>query len=129
MKKLFVLSCVLLLIFSCKEEVNPKSKLVTPAELQELSKMDDVQLVDVRTPEEYEEGYIEGFRNIDFLDDSFDEEIEKLDKNKPVVVYCRSGKRSSSCTKKMIEKGFVKVYDLDGGITKWMSEGNDVVIE
>ena len=129
MKKTIALLCVVLLYFGCEEQIQTESKLITPEELQELAKLDDVQLIDVRTPEEYEEGYIEGFENIDFHGDNFDLEIEKLDKTKPVVVYCRSGKRSASCATKMLEKGFVKIYDLDGGITKWMSEGYDVIIE
>ena len=61
--------------------------------------------------------------NIDFLSDSFEKNIEKLDKTKPVVVYCRSGGRSAKCSKQMLEAGFVKIYDLEGGITKWIYEG------
>ncbi|MEZ4795862.1 MAG: rhodanese-like domain-containing protein [Flavobacteriaceae bacterium] len=116
--------------FGCKETTTEESiKLVTPDEMKELSQMDGVQLVDVRTPEEYQEGYIEGFQNIDFLSDTFLQDVEKLDKEKPVIVYCRSGGRSARCSKLMVEKGFKKVYDLDGGISKWKSEGNEIVIE
>ena len=114
--------------YSCKEESTEGSiKIVTAEEMKELSQLDDVQLLDVRTPEEYAEGYIDGFQNIDFLSESFQDDIEKLDKNKPVIVYCKSGGRSSRCSKLMLEKGFKKIYDLEGGITKWESEGNVVV--
>ncbi|PTM09453.1 MAG: rhodanese-like domain-containing protein [Bacteroidetes bacterium] len=114
--------------YSCKEESREGSiKIVTADEMKELSQLDDVQLLDVRTPEEYAVGYIDGFQNIDFLSESFQDDIEKLDKNKPVIVYCKSGGRSGRCSKLMLEKGFKKIYDLEGGITKWESEGNAVV--
>ncbi|MBT8269373.1 MAG: rhodanese-like domain-containing protein, partial [Bacteroidia bacterium] len=56
----------------------------------------------------------------------FEQDIQGLDKSKPVVVYCRSGRRTAKCTKKMIEAGFVKIYDLEGGITQWQHEGFEV---
>ena len=113
---------------SCKEESSEGTiKIVTAEEMKELSQLDNVQLLDVRTPEEYAEGYIEGFQNIDFLSETFQDDIEKLDKTKPVIVYCRSGGRSGRCSTLMLEKGFKKIYDLEGGITKWESEGNTVI--
>jgi rhodanese-related sulfurtransferase len=123
---LFITTAVAL---SCKETTPEQDiKLVTPDEMKELSQMDGVQLVDVRTPEEFMEGHIKGFQNIDFMSDTFQEEIEKLDKNKPVIVYCKSGNRSGKSCKIMQEKGFVKIYDLEGGIEKWKYEGNEVEI-
>jgi len=113
--------------FSCKETTPEEDiKLVTPEEMKELSQMDGVQLVDVRTPEEFEEGHIKGFQNIDFMSETFQEDIEKLDKTQPVIVYCKSGNRSGKSCKIMKEKGFVKIYDLEGGIEKWKYEGNEV---
>lgn len=123
---LFITTAVTL---SCKETTPEQDiKLVTPDEMKELSQMDGVQLVDVRTPEEFMEGHIKGFQNIDFMSDTFREEIEKLDKNKPVIVYCKSGNRSGKSCKIMQEKGFIKIYDLEGGIEKWKYEGNEVEI-
>lgn len=130
MKKVLLFSLVLLtLCIACKQEaVKGKIQVVTSEEMKELLSLEDVQLVDVRTPEEYKEGFIAGFQNIDFLSPTFEEDILKLDKEKPVILYCRSGGRSANCAQKMVEAGFVKIYDLDGGITKWMHNGNDVVI-
>lgn len=136
---LFILITVIAFNYSCKQEKQEQQQqqqatqvsvstieLISPQEMKEISKMEGVQLIDVRTPEEYKEGYIEGFQNIDFLSDTFSQEIEKLDKSKPVIVYCRSGRRSADCAKELKEKGFVKIYDLEGGIAKWEFEGMEV---
>ena len=55
----------------------------------------------------------------DFLDENFDEKIESVDKSKPVIVYCKSGGRSAKCALKLAEKGFEKIYDLEGGFSQW----------
>lgn len=124
---LFILSFVLVVsVTSCKDETNGEVQEVTPEEMITLLELDDVQLVDVRTPEEYKEGYIENFQNIDYYSDSFEKDIEKLDKSKPIIVYCKSGTRSGKCSAKMKERGFVKVYDLKGGISRWKHEGLDL---
>lgn len=130
MKK-FILILLVLPFFtiSCKEESSEgKIKIVTTEEMKELSQLEDVQLVDVRTPQEYNEGYIDGFQNIDFYSPDFESKIEKLDKSRPVIVYCKSGNRSGKCAAMMEGKGFVKIYDLKGGIEQWKYEGNDLKI-
>ena len=125
-----VLVCLLVVAvfsFSCKEEEKgPQIEVITAEEMQQIVEDNGVQMVDVRTPEEYQEGFIAGFQNIDYFSDSFESDLDKLDKSKPVIVYCRSGNRSSKCAAKMKEKGFVKIYDLDGGITKWKFKGYEV---
>ena len=131
MKKSIMLCALLIFISvgSCKKESKKgEVKVVSVEEMQSLLEMEDIQLVDVRTPEEYEEGYIEKFQNIDFLSPTFDEDITKLDKNKPVILYCKSGGRSASCAQKMLDAGFVKIYDLEGGISKWQHEGLEVKV-
>lgn len=129
MKRLFLFLIVIsVFTFSCKDEKQTTNKIevITPEEMKEISKVEDMQLIDVRTQEEYEEGYIEGFQNIDFYSENFALDIEKLDKSKPVIVYCRTGRRSADCAKQLKEKGFVKIYDLEGGIAKWEFEGFEV---
>ncbi|PCI10156.1 MAG: hypothetical protein COB73_03940 [Flavobacteriaceae bacterium] len=86
----------------------------------------DVQLVDVRTPGEYSEGYIKNAINIDIFGDDFMGKMSKLDKNKPVYVYCKSGHRSGNAAEKLEEAGFTKVYDLDGGFLQWKGDGKHV---
>lgn len=118
---------VILMIFAtsltgCKDKVEGEINLVTSEEMQALMELEDVQLVDVRTAKEREDGYIKNSQNIDFYSPTFDEDILKLDKTKPVIIYCRSGKRSAACAEKLKDAGFVKIYDLKGGITQWLFE-------
>lgn len=79
----------------------------------------DVQLVDVRTPEEFKTGHIENAINVDWSGSSFEEQIALLDKSKPVFVYCLSGGRSSSAAKKMRRSGFEHVFEMPGGMMEW----------
>lgn len=125
MKRLSILllSLLVLISFSCKEENATNIKEITTQEMQSLLKMDQVQLVDVRTSKEFKTGYIEKAQNIDFLSPTFDQDILKLDKEKPVLLYCHSGGRSAKCAKKLEEAGFKKIYDLQGGISRWKHEG------
>lgn len=79
-------------------------------------------IMDVRTPEEYNEEHIENSSNIDFYSDNFKEELNKLDKSKTYVIHCRSGSRSSNTLDLMKELGFREVYNM-GGILQWKEEG------
>ena len=123
-KNIIILTLLGILTFGCKQGV---VTMVSPAEIKELSTLEKAQFVDIRTPEEYAEGYIEGFENIDYLSDSFQWDIEKLDKTKPIILYCRSGGRSGKCAALLLEKGFKEIYDLEGGIIKWKAQGNTLV--
>lgn len=79
----------------------------------------DVVLLDVRTPGEVADGKIDGALTINVMGDSFDEEIAKLDKDKTYVVYCRSGGRSVTASKKMLKAGFNDVINMEGGYSSW----------
>ena len=80
----------------------------------------DVQLVDVRTPDEYNAGKIDDAINIDYFNqETFKKEFEKLDKNKPIYVYCKSGHRSHESAVLLEEMGFKEIYDLEGGYMAW----------
>lgn len=80
-------------------------------------------LLDVRTSGEVAQGYIDGAVNIDINSQQFRAEVAKLDKTKPIMVYCRSGRRSASAMRYMRDNGFVEVYNLNGGIISWNQEG------
>jgi len=79
-----------------------------------------IQVLDVRTPEELEKGFIKGSIFDNFYDENFSEKSAKtLDKNQPVYVYCRSGGRSVKASKILIEKGFTNVINVEGGYLAW----------
>ena len=83
----------------------------------------DVQLVDVRTPAEFQQGHLVDALLIDFKAADFDALCaEKLDKSRPVAVYCRSGKRSAAAAQRLVAVGFT-VYNLQGGILEWIGSG------
>lgn len=119
---------VVLLLSNCANESQTEIKVISPEEMQTLLEFEDMQIVDVRTPEEYITGFIDTAQNIDFKSPTFDEDIKKLDKTKPVILYCKSGGRSAKCSEKLKDAGFVKIYDLEGGITQWKFEGYDIKI-
>ncbi len=83
----------------------------------------DGQLVDVRTPGEFQGGYIAGAMNLDFNGSDYGRQVASLDKNKPVLVYCLSGGRSASAAKGMRNAGFKEVIELQGGIMSWNKNG------
>jgi rhodanese-related sulfurtransferase len=77
----------------------------------------DAVLIDVRTPAEYNGEKLTGAKNIDIFSKDFTSEIDKLDKNKTYLLYCRSGNRSGQACNIMAGRGFTKLYNLSGGIT------------
>ena len=92
-----------------------------------LASKPDAVLVDVRTPDEFSEGIIEGAINIDFNDPSFGGKINALDKSKPYFVYCLSGKRSGDAAKQMESLGFKSIYLLKDGYKDWKNAGFETV--
>lgn len=80
-------------------------------------------ILDVRTEQEIEEGYIPNAKHIDiYLGQGFVEELEKLDKSKNYYVYCRSGNRSGQACAIMNSLGFGNAYNLQGGFMNWQGE-------
>ena len=90
---------------------------------EQLAADDNAFILDVRTPDEVEEGYIPNATNIDiYLGQDFLDELEKLDKSKNYYVYCRSGNRSRQACALMQNIGFENTYNLEGGILEWEGE-------
>lgn len=83
-----------------------------------------IQVVDVRSEDEYKEGHIEGATNIDILSEGFEEKLAKLDKTKPVLVHCAAGGRSTRSLKVFQKLGFKTVTHLDGGLNEWKTKGH-----
>lgn len=85
----------------------------------------DLIIIDVRTAPEYESAHIPGAVNIDVTADSFDSEIENLDKELIYLVYCQSGGRSQTAVNTMEEAGFENIYHMESGFTSWQNAGYD----
>lgn len=84
----------------------------------------EVQIIDVRTPEEFAAGHLSGAVNIDVSGSSFDLEINKLDKNARFALYCRSGNRSTIAAEKMADAGFTNIINFNkGGFAELESAG------
>ncbi len=80
-------------------------------------------IIDVRTPQEFANEYIENAVNIDYYSEEFQNELNKLDKEKTYLIYCRSGNRSGKVLIIMKELGFREAYNMLGGIIQWKAEG------
>ncbi len=145
MKNFGILLGLLLLVLSCKntttsQTVDSTKKVNTTQTIQEgkivldspktvydVISASTVQLVDVRTTNEFTEGHLKGALNICVTCDGFESNIKKLDKTKPVYVYCRSGHRSGNAAKILLKMGFKEIHDMDGGILAW--QANNLPIE
>ena len=114
-------------IFSCSLINNESINQMNSDELIEFIELNDAILVDVRTEDEYNSGYIENSLNIDYFSNDFSVNADKLDKNTPIILYCRSGNRSSMSANKISKLGFKEIYNLEGGILEWIEEGNAIV--
>ena len=119
-KQRFCLLCALFgMLFGCNSKVEFRS--VESDEFARIIAEKEVQLVDVRTPSEYAEGHISGAVNMDVQGESFAEQVKTLDKERPVALYCRSGRRSKLAAEQVVQAGF-EVDELKGGILSWQGE-------
>lgn len=101
------------------DEVKQIAKNLSADEFKDKLQHDPGTLLDVRTPEEFAEGAIEGALNIDYYASDFQIQLKTLDKKVPVYVYCRSGGRSKRALDMMVEMGFHEIYALIGGYSSW----------
>lgn len=119
MKKIINLAIILssVCICSCTAQT---SLLDASAFEHDITSKDSIQILDVRTPDEYNSGHIKNALLADWNNKpEFERRIGFIDKNKPVYVYCLAGGRSAAAVKKLKAAGYEKVYDLDGGINAW----------
>jgi rhodanese-related sulfurtransferase len=84
-------------------------------------------ILDIRTPEEFRDGHVEGAINVNFRSENFGKEIDKLDKSKTYFIYCRTGNRSYDAVTLMGPLGFRSIVRLAGDITGWKSAGLPIV--
>ena len=113
-------------LFSCSGQAQGFKSL----EVEEFEKViadTAVIRLDVRTPEEYAEGHIEGAQNIDVLNDTFEEKAcATLPTDKTIALYCRSGKRSKKAACILVAKGY-QIVELNTGYLGWTRAGKNVV--
>ncbi len=121
---------ILLFIFqSCSAPAQEQGAQSAPIEVEvseasELIAQGNVLLLDVRTPGEVNQGYIDGAQNLNISTwDEFKAGVDQLDKTEPVMVYCKVGGRSHQAAVYLVENGFTKVYDMKGGILAWEKAG------
>jgi rhodanese-related sulfurtransferase len=114
-------------LFSCANNGGPV--VIDAAETENMLKKDpSVQLIDVRTPSEWQQtGTIEGARRLNFHAPDFETQVARLDKNKPVIVYCAAGSRSPRAAAVLSKLGFKKVFDYSGGMSDWKAQGRKTV--
>lgn len=116
--KSIIVTLFFLLSISCSNSQNFKS--VDVAEFKSiLEKNSEIQLVDVRTEDEFKGGHIKNAKNISIASEKWSSSIGNLDKTKPVLVYCLSGGRSKKAAAELKELGFREVIELDGGYLAW----------
>lgn len=118
-KHILLIAVFISFFFSCQKKTE-EITVISVEEVQDaISKEGDLQLIDVRTLEEYQAGHLKDAKNICVTEDDFQEKVQHLNKNEPVYLYCKSGKRSARAAKILKDMGFTEIYDMDGGFTKW----------
>jgi len=111
-------------ILSCNGQTSKNITDIDPKTFSEkITATPNAQIIDVRTPQEFASGHLDNAVNIDWLGDNFLANAEKLDKTKPVFVYCKTSNRSPQAAKKLEELGFTTIYNMQGGLLKWDAEG------
>lgn len=110
------------------EKPAAKTQNIKPEQFDALRKADtnNTVVLDVRTRPEYRDGHIPGSVLVDFTADDFEQQVAKLDKNKTYLVHCAVGGRSARACKKMEKLGFIKLYNLEGGMGAWEKAGKPV---
>lgn len=113
------------LLLSCQSGAQQKD--LTPDEFEKGISNNNIQILDVRTQEEYNSGHIKNALLADWTKRQvFEERVKSLDKNKPVYTYCLVGGRSSAAAARLREEGFTQVYNLQGGIKSWKEAAKPV---
>ncbi len=120
-------SLLLAAVLACQHSNVKAQAKISPADFETKLQQDStIQLIDVRTPEEYAAGHIAGSVNMNIYDDDFAVQFGKLDKNRPVLVYCAKGGRSADAAEQIAKAGYSQVFDLNGGFIAWKDAGKPV---
>ena len=115
----------LILAFSCDYLSPTEINFISDSDLIEMQEIEYI-LLDVRTPDEFSSGFIKKAKNLDFYSETFQNDVLSIDKNLPVVLYCRTNNRSTKTANILKQNGFKEISVLEGGITDWVKRGNDI---
>jgi rhodanese-related sulfurtransferase len=122
-------SIALTVVVACGGTTTVEVEVISPAAAAEaIADTPSVVVIDVRTPEEFAEGHLDGARNIDVLAADFRDRVAELDRDSDYLIYCRSGSRSADAASVLEELGFASVDEIDGGIVAWQGAGLPVVV-
>ncbi len=122
MKNILILILVITSVLACSDSATIKN--LNDSEFKDLmEKTGNKTVLDVRTNGEVAQGALPQAVQIDYNSGNFEMEIDKLDKTKPVFVYCAAGSRSSGAADILATKGFKNIYNLSGGINAWLASG------
>jgi rhodanese-related sulfurtransferase len=127
-KKLIASFAALILLAGCSSTGSATSVNLNVSEFSQKITEPDVIILDVRTPEEFASGHIEGALNIDFNSGDFANEITRLNPSENYAIYCRSGSRSGQAASIMHKAGFHDVSNLNGGVIDWTNAGLPLVL-
>ena len=128
MKKLIASFAALILLAGCSSTGSATTVNLNVSEFSQKITEPDVIILDVRTPEEFASGHIEGALNIDFNSGDFANEITRLNPSENYAIYCRSGSRSGQAASIMHKAGFHDVSNLNGGVIDWTDAGLPLVL-
>ncbi|AZQ44935.1 rhodanese-like domain-containing protein [Nonlabens ponticola] len=115
-------------LVSCSKDAATVTQ-ISVEEAETLIELDDVQLIDVRSAVQYDKKRLDGAINIDVEDERFNRLLENMDKDEPVLLYCNQGNKSARCSQILEDRGFTKIYDIDGGLAKWEASGRKVIVK
>jgi len=133
MKKIYlvILATILFvaIVSGCLSSTTPSEKAkyvdISVQQGKEMIDRGEVFILDVRTQEEYNESHISGSTLIPV--DELDIRLKELPRDKKILVYCRTGRRSVTASEKLENSGFTQLYNMKGGITEWKNAGYEVV--
>lgn len=113
----------LLLSLSACAANTPQHEVITAQQAQQLLQENSLQILDIRTAEEFANGHLTGAQNLDFYASDFTQQLQTRDPKQPYLLYCASGRRSAEAHRQMQALGFEQVYDIQGGYQAWTATG------
>ena len=123
MIRIAILSVIM--VFSCDFLSPTEINFISDSDLIEIHEIEYI-LLDVSTPDEFSSGFIKKAKNLDFYSETFQNDLLSIDKSLPVVLYCRTNNRSTKTAIILKQNGFKEISVLEGGITDWVKNGNDI---